>query len=350
MVESEEVFSVGKLVRTENGAIWTIAKNKVNKIKKSGAGAIFRSDEAFHTDSGFWFCLCLLHEQGGEHGEVTLVCLDEVTVKLECIVIIQQERGRRENWVKISGFSPDSPQPVLKVHQLYSDTLVVEVKVRSCEVDTAADAYSVSFTETIIKAEEAKPWSLERALEYLGEETTKEKTKKTKTTKKQKSTMKLQKNKTIKKEIMSTANEESSNQEDPAKEKETYREVEESLKMKPTMEEEEAEAIKAELSQTMEEVEKLVEEQKRSKRKEEQLRGHLEEEVRSRERWEKELMEQVAEEEGKGRQFEEMLRKLARKAQAFPNLVEDVTKPRTGNTKEEEEQPSVVPSSRHTVK
>ena len=82
---------VGKLVKTVNGAIWTIAKDEVIKITwDEGRG--FISDDPFWTDSGFVFGLGLAKEEGGEDGVVALVNASDVTVKFEAIVTIQQEK------------------------------------------------------------------------------------------------------------------------------------------------------------------------------------------------------------------------------------------------------------------
>jgi len=338
---------VGNLVQTENGAIWTIPKNEVMKIKKNEERTSFLSDKAFFTDSGFVFGLALTTLEEGEVGVMGLVNDSKVPVKLEGTVILQQER----EWdVKVSGL-PDLKAAGIKVPHLFAVTtraLVVEVRVSSCEMDTTAGPVDVATVEVAkgvvgatkgeVAAEVEEPWSLEKALANLGEETTKEKIKKTnKITKKEKRKQKLQENIINKKDDKSTEDEESNYQEDITKEKEQRTEMVENierLKIKLMMDEEELKGLNIEVSRTTGEVEELVEEQRRSRRREEQLEGHLAEEVRSRER---DLMKLVAEEEGRERQLEEELRQVASVAQASPRLLEAATRPGTGHTKEEQD-------------
>jgi len=388
MVSSKgsSIVAVGKLVQTENGAIWTIAKSEVRNIKKSEEGTIFKSDKLFRTDSGFEFGLALTSLEAGEVGVLDLDNASKVPVKLEATVNFQQEW---EMYVKVSGL-PGRASVGLKVAKLFANStrgLVVEVRVVSCEQDTAGGDFlltvpaiavapgrptkvAVAPTKSAVAsikramaptkvavapttkgavatAEEA--WSLEKTLEYLGEESTKkrvkERKKTTKKTKKEK--LKSQENKSnkIDGESTTTRDEGSNGQKDSAKE-EKQGKLEEKNKsqiLKLMMEEEELEATKVELSQTSEEVEELEKEQRRSRRREEQLRLQLVEEGRSSEAMEKKLMEQVAEEERRVRRLEEQLRQLARVSQASPRLLEAATRPGAALTKEAR----VAPSSRN---
>ena len=119
----------GKLVQTDTGAIWTIPQNEVLKIRKSEEGTVFSSGEVFRRDSGFEFGLGLASE-GGKVWRVKVVNINEVPVKLEGTLIIQQER---EVDVKVSRL-PGDKAFAIEVPQLFADTrrgLVVEVRLRS---------------------------------------------------------------------------------------------------------------------------------------------------------------------------------------------------------------------------
>jgi len=389
---------VGKLVGTDTGAIWTIAQSEVMKMRKSEKGTFFHSDHPFRTDSGFRFGLGLFNVECCEAWSVRLVNVGEVTVNLYCTVIIQQEW---ELDVKVSGLTGGKAAG-FQVAQLLAVTkrgLVVEVRVGSCEQDTAGGAFKLSAsswravaatkgavtpnkgtvapnkgtvtpnkgtvapnkgtvapnkgavapTKREVDAKEAA-WTLEKALEYVGEETTEEVKKSKKTSKKEKRKQKLQKSKLIEKN--SKLKEGSEEDEDTDKEEEQRREKREkieSLKMKLMLDEEELKGIDIELSQSRKQVEELVEEQRRSRRREELPGGRLAEEVRSREAMERELMEQVAEEEGRGRRLEEQLRQEARVSQTSPRLLEAATRPGAAHSKEEQEEQEarVAPSSRN---
>ena len=368
---------MGKLVKTDQGAIWTIPKEEVKNVKNKKSS--FGCDTSFRTDSGFWLGLGLYSPGRGENWWVWLFSLNDVPVRLEATLVIQEEL---EADVKVTGFPRITKTcPAIKMPQrkLFADTrraLVVEVRVKSCEEDQVAAPmviqcdyrYTVAATKgevALRKGEvlttrgkvvatkvEEKPWSLEEALEFLGEKTTKKKGKESqKTTKKDKKKVRLQERKEAEKESKSTDDEETDRKEDPAQEKQTQRDFVKSLKMKLIMEDEEVEATKTELSQTIEEVDELVEEQRRN-RKEQQLRVDLVEEVRSREAMERGLAEQLVEEEGRGRQLEEQLRQVARVGQASNSLLEAATRPGAAHTKEEQEEQEgqearVVPSSKN---
>jgi len=278
---------VGKLVQTDTGAIWTIAKSEVAMVKKSEQGTVFKSDKQFRTDSGFEFGLALSSVKGGEVGVVGLGNFGEVTVKLEATLIIQEER---ESDVKFSGLT-GRKFAGCKVPQLFADTsrgLVVEVRVSCCEQDTAGGAYSVgassvravtaiknevAATKGVVaptkgvvaptkgvvapikgalaptkgavaatkgnrpptkgevaptkgerKAEEEESWSLEKALKYMGEETKERVKNSKKVAKKEKRKQKIRDGKINKKGSNPTDDEDSNHEEETAKKEEKQKE------------------------------------------------------------------------------------------------------------------------------
>jgi len=354
MENSEGPIFVGKLVKTDYGAIWSIPRSDVVKMKKSEEGTYFRSDKYFRTVSGFWFGLDLTSPEGGKGWGLQLINGGEVPVKLKGTVIIQQET---EMDVKVSGL-PGGKSAGFKVQQLFADTrrgLVVEVRMSSCEQHTvggvpsmtASSWRAVAATKGELAAQK-ETWSLEWALANLGEDASKEKVKKgEKSTKKEKRKQKVKESLLAKKVGM--MKEENYEDEDTVKQEERCRELEgekEGMKVKLMIEEEEVEATKTELSQALEEEAELAEELRRSRRREEHLRGCLAKELRSRELLEKNLMEQVAEEEGMMRRLKEPLRQVA---QASPRLLQAATRPVAAHTKEEQEEQEamVVPSTRN---
>jgi len=261
---------VGKFLETESGAIWTIPKNEVKKIQKSEEGIFFLSDKLYCTDSGFEFGLELSSLGGGKEGVVWLHNVNKVPMKLEGTLTIQL---KREWGVKVSGFL-GSEAAAFHVPQLFSDTrrdMVVEVRMRSYEEDTTAgdtvlNAVPTKGVVASTKAEVAaveEPWSLEKALENLGEVTTKEKEKKSKNSmKKERRKQKLEDSKMIKKGDKYSKDEESNDEEDSAMKEELRGAMVdkiERLQLKLMTDEEELKGINAE-------VDELVEEQRRSRK------------------------------------------------------------------------------------
>ena len=351
--------------------IWTIPEDEVMKMRKSDDETTFMCEAPLCSVPGSGVYLGLSRLEGGEGGKVWLCSTGEVSVNLECTLIIQQE------WrvdVRVSG----SSYYFMDVPQLFENSrrgLVVEVRMGSCEVDTRGGAPSarVSMTKgevaptkgevtptkgevaptkvevtptkvevTPTKGEVAstkvavaptkvvgaaeEPWSLEKALEYLGEDTPKEKVKNIKkVSKKEKKKQKLRGSKSDQEDNESIIEKNSNKEEETAKEEEQQKEKVENvkrLKMKLEMDGEELREIKMETSMIREEVKELEEGQRRNRRREEQLRGLLAEELRSREVMVRGLMEQISEEKERGRVLMEQVMQGARVAESSPRLLE----------------------------